>query len=135
MKNERLDAALSYVRRGWEVFPVPPGSKMGYSVEQRGFDNGKPWGKTADAAELRAYWRNLPQANIGLAMGIGSGIFDLETDTAVGHSNLKQDGAVSLAELEAKHGKLPATLMFVSPSGSLHRLFRHPGDGSSTSST
>src|SRR5262249_5330841 len=44
-----------------------------------------------------------------------------------GHSKLKQSGAVSLAELEAKYGRLPATLMFESPTGSRHRLFRHPG--------
>jgi Bifunctional DNA primase/polymerase, N-terminal/Primase C terminal 2 (PriCT-2) len=129
MKNERLDAALSYARRGWEVFPVPPGTKAGYSIARRGFDNGKPWGKTTDEAEVRAYWRRLPQANVGLAMGIGSGIFDVETDTCEGHANLAKDGAASLAELEAKHGKLPTTLMFVSPSGSLHRLFKHPGGG------
>jgi Bifunctional DNA primase/polymerase, N-terminal/Primase C terminal 2 (PriCT-2) len=122
-----LDAALGYVRRGWEVFPVPPGTKMGYSVNQRGFDNGKPWGKTKDEAEVREYWRHLPRANIGVPMGVDSGIFDIEVDTRSGHTNLKQDGAVSLAAFEAQHGALPATLMFVSPSGSEHRLFRHPG--------
>jgi Bifunctional DNA primase/polymerase, N-terminal/Primase C terminal 2 (PriCT-2) len=127
MKNERLDAALSYARRGWEVFPVPRGTKMGYSVEQRGFDNGNPWGKTTNETEIRKYWARLPNANVGIAMGAGSGVFDLETDTREGHPDLVTDGAASLAELEAKHGKLPATLMFESPSGSLHRLFRHPG--------
>jgi hypothetical protein len=121
-----LDAALEYVKRGWEVFPVPPGTKMGYSVKQRGFDNGKPWGKTKDEAEVREYWRRLPSANIGVPMGVDSGIFDIEVDTRSGHSKLKQDGAVSLAALEAQHA-LPLTLMFVSPSGSVHRLFRHPG--------
>jgi hypothetical protein len=126
--NERLDAALEYVRRGWEVFPVPPGTKMGYSVKQRGHDNARPWGKTTDESEVRAYWRHLPRANIGIPMGVGSGIFDIECDTVEGHANLTKDGAASLAELEAKHSKLPATLMFVSPTGSVHRLYRHPSD-------
>jgi hypothetical protein len=128
MKNDRLDAALDYTqRRHWEIFPVPPGTKMGYSVKQRGHDNGKPWGKTLDEAEVREYWRRLPSANIGLVMGIGSGIFDIETDTREGHPELVKDGAASLRELEAKHGALAATLMFESPSGSTHRLFKHPG--------
>jgi hypothetical protein len=122
-----LDAALAYARRGWEVFPVPPGTKAGYSIKKRGFDAGTSWGKTADPDIIHAYWRRLPRANIGVAMGTGSGIWDLECDTAEGHANLKQDGATSLAELESDHGKLPPTAMFVSPSGSVHRLFRHPG--------
>jgi Bifunctional DNA primase/polymerase, N-terminal/Primase C terminal 2 (PriCT-2) len=126
-KNPMLAAALSYIRRGWEVFPVPPGMKMGYSAKQRRFDNGRPWGKTKNAAEVRKYWCRLPRANIGVPMGAASGIFDIECDTCIGHRNLKQDGAVSLAALEAQQGKLPDTLMFESPSGSLHRLFKHPG--------
>ena len=59
-------------------------------------------------------------------MGIDSGIWDLEIDTKAGHPNLVKDGVESLAELEAKHGKLPLTLMFESPTGSKHHLFRHP---------
>jgi Bifunctional DNA primase/polymerase, N-terminal/Primase C terminal 2 (PriCT-2) len=129
MNSERpmLDAALSYVKRGWEVFPVPPGTKMGYSVKQRGFNNNEPWGKTKIEAEVREYWRRLPRANVGVAMGVDSGIFDLEVDTRLGHSSLRQDGAVSLAAIETQHAKLPDTLMFESPSGSVHRLFKHPG--------
>jgi hypothetical protein len=119
-----LDAALGYAARGWFVFPVPPGLKCGYSVDKRGFDTGTPWGCTADPKVIREYWRRLPSANIGLVMGVGSGIFDIEIDTPEGHN---VDGAASLAKLEQQHGKLPATLSFVSPSGSRHRLFRHPG--------
>jgi len=132
MKNTEspvLAAAMAYVRRGWEIFPVPPGTKAGYSVEKRGFDNNRPWGKTTDVTEVRKYWRRLPRANIGIPMGIGSGIFDIECDTVEGHANLAKDGAASLAELLKKHGSLPATLMFESPSGSRHRLFQHPGGG------
>jgi hypothetical protein len=128
VKNDRLDAAIVYVKqRKWEVFPVPPGTKAGYSVQRRNFDNGAPWGKTKSEAEVRKYWRRLPNANVGVPMGAGSGIFDIECDTVEGHSNLAKDGAPSLTELEAKHGRLPATLTFVSPTGSVHRLFNHPG--------
>jgi Bifunctional DNA primase/polymerase, N-terminal/Primase C terminal 2 (PriCT-2) len=125
MKNEKLEAALSYVRRGWETFPVPPGTKAGYSKDKHLTD--EAWGKTKSVADVRKYWLLLPQANIGIPMGIGSGIFDIECDTVEGHANLAKDGAASLAELEAKHSKLPPTLSFISPSGSVHRLYRHPG--------
>jgi Bifunctional DNA primase/polymerase, N-terminal/Primase C terminal 2 (PriCT-2) len=129
MKNDRRDAASVYVKqRKWWIFPVPPGTKMGYSVKQRGHDNGRPWGATSDVTEIRAYWKRLPRANIGLVMGVDSGIWDLECDTVEGHANLAKDGAESLAELEALHGKLPPTLTFESPSGSRHHLFKHPGD-------
>jgi Bifunctional DNA primase/polymerase, N-terminal len=126
MKNERLDAALDYVRRrGWQAFPVPPGTRAGYSKDKHLTDN--PWGATGDEDVVREYWARWPNANIGIPMGVDSGIFDIECDTKEGHPKLVKEGAESLAELEAKHGKLPATLMFVSPTGSVHRLFRHPG--------
>jgi hypothetical protein len=127
-QNACRDAAIIYARRrGWEVFPATK-DKTGYSVAQRGFDNGKPWGKTKDEPEIRKYWSRLPKACIGVPMGVGSGIWDLEVDIKGGeHSNLKQDGATSLAELEAEFAPLPPTLMYVSPSGSVHRLFKHPG--------
>jgi Bifunctional DNA primase/polymerase, N-terminal/Primase C terminal 2 (PriCT-2) len=117
-----LEAALEYAARGWLIFPVPPGTKAGYSKDKHLNDN--PWGCTSSETEIRKYWARLPSANIGLVMGIGSGIFDIEIDTPEGHN---VDGAASLAKLEQWLGKLPPTLMFVSPSGSVHRLYRHPG--------
>ena len=49
----------------------------------------------------------------------------VETDTkAGGHAH---DGEPSLKALEAKRGTLPETLQAISPSGSVHRYFRHPG--------
>jgi hypothetical protein len=53
-------------------------------------------------------------------------IFDIEANTKEGHG---VDGLTSVQELEAKHGRLPDTLMAESPSGSIHRIYRHPGRG------
>ena len=52
-------------------------------------------------------------------------VFVVETDTADGHGE-GVDGAASLAKLEKEHGPLPATLEAESPSGSVHRYFKHP---------
>src|ERR1700746_3445433 len=35
----------------------------------------------------------------------------------------------SIKALEAEHGSLPDTLMTISPSGSVHRYYKHPGAG------
>jgi hypothetical protein len=37
------------------------------------------------------------------------------------------DGLAGLEALQAEHGPLPDTLMAESPSGSVHRYYRHPG--------
>lgn len=37
------------------------------------------------------------------------------------------DGIASLAALEAEHGPLPDTLKFVTPTGSVHNIFKQPG--------
>jgi hypothetical protein len=64
--------------------------------------------------------------NVGIVTGEASGVFVVETDTADGHGE-GVDGAAELAKLEAKHGGLPATREAISPSGSVHRYFKHPG--------
>jgi hypothetical protein len=54
-----------------------------------------------------------------------NGFFVVEADTPQGHN---VDGLSALSSLEQQHGKLPATLMAISPTGSLHHYFNHPGD-------
>jgi hypothetical protein len=119
-----LEAALAYAARGWEVLPAPPGEKLSYISQENDPDN-KPWGKTTDPDKIKSYFRRFRRANIGIATGADSGIVVLETDTPEGHD---VDGEASLAELEAQCGPLPETLMFISPSGSKHRYFKHPRD-------
>jgi hypothetical protein len=117
-----LAAALGYAALGLAVFPAPPDSKKSYkSAEHSG---GRKWGATSDPAEVRRDFTRWPNARIGIRTGISNRIIVIETDTMTGHGI---DGAVSLAQLEAKHGLLPETRMACSPSDSLHRYFRHPG--------
>jgi len=66
-----LDAALSYAARGWHVFPVPPGKKKSFKSAE--FSNGRKWGATADAAQIRKDWRRWPDANVGIPCGSDNG--------------------------------------------------------------
>ena len=73
---------------------------------------------------LNAKWRHM--CGVGVPTGWVNRIFDIEADTKEAHG---VDGLASLSALEAKHGKLPDTLMAESPSGSPHRIYKHPGHG------
>jgi hypothetical protein len=121
-----VEHAIHYaINNGWNVFPAPPGEKKSYykATERNG---NRKWGQTQDSFEIEDYWKAYPRANVCIVTGVGSGIFVVETDTAAGHGD-GVDGAASLAALEAGHGALPETLMAISPSGSVHRYFKHPG--------
>jgi hypothetical protein len=118
-----LAAALGYVaRRGWKVFPVPPNTKKSYKSAEH--SDGAKWGMTNDAEEIRRDHARWPDAGVGIPTGGINGFFVVEADTKEGHD---VDGIAKLRELEEQRGKLPTTLMAISPSGSLHYYFRHPG--------
>ena len=81
-------------------------------------------GSTNDLEEIKQDYRRTPHAGVGIPTGQVNGFFVVEADTNKGHG---VDGIKSMRELEERHGKLPPTLMAVSPSGSLHHYFKHPG--------
>jgi hypothetical protein len=117
------DHALKLAQQGTFIFPAPAtGEKKG--IYPGATTNRRRWGNTNDPATVRAYWLKHPDANIGLPTGKDNKIFVFEFDTPEGH---EVDGATAVAELEAKHGKLPETLKSQSPSGSIHYYFNHPG--------
>jgi hypothetical protein len=125
MHNQKtLEVAVAYATHGWAVFPVPPGTKRSYKSAEH--SDGRAWGMTRNAAEIRADFTRWPDAGIGIPTGAVNGIIVVETDTVAGHGI---DGSNSLAQLETKHGALPDTLQAISPSGSVHRYFKHPGAG------
>ena len=119
-----IEAALRYAARGLAVFPVPPGTKKSHKSETH--SNGRKWGMTRDAEEIRRDFTQWPNAGIGLPTGAVNKIIVVETDTVTGHG---VDGDAALRAIEAKYGPLPITLEAISPSGSIHRYFRHPRDG------
>jgi hypothetical protein len=121
-----ITAALRYAKeRGWLVFPAPPGEKKSYKSAQ--YSDGSPWGATNDLNQIRRDFTRWTRAGIGIPTGPENGFWVIECDTPEGHD---VDGLAALQALEAEHGTLPPTLMAVSPSGSVHRYFKWPNDGS-----
>ena len=121
-----LAARLDYAERGWDSFPAKIVGKTKSSYKAAKHSNGAKWGKTRDHEQIRRDWQKWPDANVGIPTGVENGIFVVETDTPEGHN---VDGEASLQALESKHGTLPTTLMAISPSGSKHHYFKHPGNG------
>jgi hypothetical protein len=118
-----VEARLEYARLyGWVSFPVPPGKKMSYKAGKH--YGGRNWGMTKDPDEIRRDHQLWPDAGVGLPTGAVNNFIVIEADTLEGHD---VDGIANLKKLEAELGPLPETLSAVSPSGSVHYYFKHPG--------
>lgn len=109
--SELRDAALSYARRGWAVFPLA----------DRGKDprvGGAYKAATTDHAQVETWWARWPQANIGLATGAVSGLWVLDIDGPQGEQSFEQ--------LVGEHGgELAETLMAMTGKG-YHLYWRLP---------
>lgn len=107
-----LDWALRYAKRGWPVFPLKPRSKEPLGLlAPNGFKNA-----TIDPETIRAWWKDEPEANIGIPTGAGT--FDvLDVDPRNG-------GADSLSRLASEHS-LPDTLTSHTGGGGKHIFFKH----------
>ena len=109
-------AAFRLALRGLAVFPLAPGTKIPLSGSH-GFHDA-----TTDCDVARARWAKTPSANIGVATGARSGFWVLDIDPEHG-------GDQALADLEAKHGTLPATIAASTPSGGRHMYWRWNAEG------
>jgi hypothetical protein len=108
--GERIfNYALALANRGWRVFPIA-GKAPPYIKE---------WQNKAstDEAQIRAWWKQWPSANLALATGAGSGVFVVDVDG--------EAGALSLNDLETIYGKLPETLEVETARGR-HLYFEQP---------
>ena len=107
-----LEAALSYARRGWRVFPLSPRSK----VPRKGSSGFKD--ATTDPLTIKRWWAKEPESNIGIATGTDSGIWVLDVDGDV--------GSKSLTELEAELGERPDTLDQQTGGGGSQLFYSYP---------
>jgi len=91
-----LEAALGYARAGWAIFPCQEGSNV--PSTRHGFKDA-----TCDEDQIREWWGEWPQANIGMPGQNGFFIVDI-------------DGAEALAAMQALVD-FPDTLVFQTPRG------------------
>lgn len=113
---ELMEAAAGYAGRGLPVFPCQGKTPL----TEHGFHDA-----SMDAATVLTWWTRWPEANIGIPTGAVSGLDVLDVDVQHG-------GQGTLAELERKHGKLPATVEVLTPSGGRHHWFAHGRELKST---
>lgn len=101
-----LDAALTYAARGWYVFPLRPRDKR--PATARGFKDA-----TRDEQQIRAWWSENQEYNIGIATGATSGIVVIDTDNAAAEEYVASRGDVQTLMQQTAHGR--------------HRFYRAPG--------
>lgn len=127
MQNEIRKDALTYAERfGWAVLPL-------HSIQDGRCSCGKPDcsspGKhprtkngvkdaSKDTETIKRWWALWPDANIGIATSRISGFFVLDVDG--------EEGAESLRDVEARHGKLPDTIEQLTGGSGRHLLFKMP---------
>ena len=109
-----IDYALHYAKQGWPVFPLN-GKKPAIPRERggRGCHDA-----TLDLNRIEEWWREYPEANIGIGTGRRSGLLVVDVDPRKTQAWL--DSLHSLA--------LPPTFTVKTWSGGWHLYFRFSGD-------
>jgi P4 family phage/plasmid primase-like protien len=127
--HDLLSAALHYAALGLSVVPVHSIKDDGRCSCKYGKSCASP-GKhprtqngvrdaTGDPEEIRSFWAQWPDANIGIATGRASGIAVIDIDPRNG-------GLETIEHLEADLGALPKTPMAFSGGDGAHLIFNLP---------
>lgn len=106
-----VDFALSYVRLGWWVLPLEPGTKKPFGrLVHNGFHDA-----TNDADTARRWWQQHADAGIGVALK-KSGLVAVDIDPRNG-------GIDTIDQLEHEHGPIVSDVMAFTGGGGEHRVF------------
>lgn len=112
-KNPLLEAALSYVKLGWSVFPLKPKQKtplIKWTSCQK---------KALTQKQITDYWTKWPNANIGLATGEKSNVIVIDIDSSRGENTYR-----------IEFGNIPGTIrQKTGKAGAMQLFFKHPQDG------
>jgi len=115
MSTVMLDAALAYAAHGWPVHPLTPFGKT--PMTTHGFLDA-----TTDADQIRSWWGDCPDANIGIATGKKSGTSVVDADIKAWEG---KHGDETLRALTTQYGALPPTLVQVTWSGGMQIVFAY----------
>ena len=129
--RQPIEAAVTYARRGWPVFPCHQPTPGACGCTCGHLDCGSP-GKhprvagglnaaTTDESQIRRWWSQWPHSNVAIRTGAPSGLVVIDIDPD--HS-----GDDSLEALLARHGALPEVRTIRTGGGGRHLYFSHPGD-------
>ncbi len=121
-------AALDYASRGWPVLPCHSVGPNGCSCGQ--LDCSSP-GKhpctarglhaaSTNRAQIMAWWRRWPSANVAVRTGTESGLVVIDIDPP--------HGGTTMRARIGDHGPLPRGPVVRTGSGGWHLLFAHPGE-------
>jgi KaiC/GvpD/RAD55 family RecA-like ATPase len=104
----KLEAALTYASWGWHVLPLIPNDKRPASAH--GVHDA-----TTDENQIRAWWAQNPNYNIGIAAGEKSGIVVFDIDPRNG-------GGDSWDDFTAEHGAVPDGICQQTAGGGEHHI-------------
>lgn len=116
-----VEYALEYARKGIRVLPLWPRSKVAALKEW-------PEEATTDEAQIRTWWANNPNYNIGVAAGHGLVIIDVDDHQDDEDPRNRKYGFDTLRKWEQENGELPPTWTVVSGHGGLHYWYKTPVD-------
>lgn len=123
-----LNAALAYARLGWAVLPLhSPTGKGGACSCSLGKDCGRNTGKhprtarghidaTTNEQQIRQWWRQWPDANVGIRTGAASGLLVLDIDPRNG-------GDETLEKYIEDNGPLPKSPSVKTGSNGRHYFY------------
>jgi hypothetical protein len=109
-----LAAALKYLSYGWSVLPLRARDKrplIRWEALQKA---------QSTASEVEVWFRQWPDANLGIVTGKVSGLIVLDVDP-------KHGGNDTLQRIEQRFGALPVTVAATTGAEGQHYYFKHPG--------
>jgi len=114
--SRNVEEALNYSERGWAVFPLSPLSKLPLISREKGGHGVHD--ATTSASQIEQWWRDCPNANIGLACGQPSKFVVIDIDP-------KNGGDKSIFALSNIGYELPPTITVKTPNKGLHLYYRY----------